>query len=183
MLNSPQQSIFDVNQSSDEFIPAGSPMRLWSLGVLFTIAITLIGARVAWVQTQLPDEYLRSLTSTTVEEEIIPARDGRILAESVVLATDVEQYEVQIHYRWLQQNPDPNWLRLQVRQRLSREERRDEQLVAGTEREVNNQREQMLLSLASTTNVPIEELKARCSRIEARVQKISSLVNRRRESW
>lgn len=181
MLNSPQQSIFDVSQPSDELIPAGSPMRLWSLGLLFTLAITIIGVRVAWVQTQLPGEYLKSLTSTTVEEEVIPARDGRVLAESVVLAADVEQYEVQLHYRWLQQNPDPNWLRLQVRQRLSGEERRDEQLVARTEQDITSQREQMLQSLASATNVPIEELKARCSRVETRVQKISNLVNRRRD--
>jgi penicillin-binding protein 2 len=181
MLNSPQQSIFDVSQPSDELIPAGSPMRMWSLGLLFTLAITIIGVRVAWVQTQLPGEYLKSLTSATVEEEVIPARDGRVLAESVILAADVEQYEVQLHYRWLQQNPDPNWLRLQVRQRLSRDERRDEQLVGRTEQEINSQREQVLQSLASATNVPTEELKARCSRIETRVQKISNLVNRRRD--
>lgn len=181
MLNSPRQTIFETDSPSDELIPAGSPMRLWSLGLVFTFAVIVVAGRVAWVQTQLPDEYLKSLTSTSVEEEVIPARDGRILAESVVLAADVEQYEVQLHYRWLQQKTDLNWLRLQVRQRLSRDERRDEQLVARTEQDIVGQRNQMLDALASATSVPIEELKARCSRVESRVQRISDLVNRRRD--
>lgn len=179
MLNSPHQSVFEMDQSADELIPAGSPFRLWGLGILFTIGVTIVGGRVLWVQTRLPEAYLSALNSTTTEEELIPARDGRILAESVVLAADVDQYQIQLHFRWLQQSVDPGWLKMQIRQRLSREERRDAELVRRTEQSVLEQRTKMLESLAMVTRVPLEELAARCLRVEARVQRISDSVNRR----
>jgi penicillin-binding protein 2 len=179
MLNSPQNSIFrDVNEH-EEFIAPGSSLRLWWIGAVFTVAAAVVGGRVAWVQTRLPDAYLESLTARTVEEEIIPARDGRILADSLVMAADLEQYEVQIHYRWLQKDVDSNWLKLQLRQKLSAEERRDAELVAATEREIQGARETAMESLSEATQVSSDELAARCERIEQRVRKISDSVNDR----
>ena len=74
---------------------------------MFLVACGVVFARVVWVQTQLQDEYLAALNSTTVEHELIPARDGRIVSEGGdVLATDVDQYSIQVHYRWLQDPVD-----------------------------------------------------------------------------
>jgi penicillin-binding protein 2 len=179
MLNTPHNTIFELTDKSEEFIAPGSTLRLWLIGALFSISAMIVLARVAWVQTQLPADYLESLTATTIEEELIPARDGRILTESVVLAADVEQYAVQIHYRWLQSSADPGWLKQQVRQRLTREERKETTLVAKSEQEILSRRDAVLRALSEATQVTSEELMARRDRIEDRVQKISDAVNLR----
>ncbi len=179
MLNTPHNSIFTQADEHDELIAPGSPLRLWLIGGLFSLAAIIVICRVAWVQTQLPDDYLSSLTVTTTEEELIPARDGRILAESVVLAADVEQYAIQIHFRWLQTVADPNWLKLQVRQHLSREERKDAELYSATEKSILKQRDEMLQAVAAVAQLLPEELTARQEQIEQRVQRISDSVNRR----
>jgi penicillin-binding protein 2 len=179
MHNTPHNTIFSDADEHGEFIAPGSSFRVWSIGVVFSIAAVVVISRVAWVQTQLPEEYLQSLSTTTVEDELLPARDGRILADAIVLATDVEQYSVEIHYRWLQTSADPNWLKLQIRQRLSREERRNQILVDRTEQHILSQRDAMLKDLCAAAQILPEELEARRERIEQQVQKIADSVNRR----
>ena len=179
MLNAPHNTVFAPAHERNELIAAGSSLRLWLIGGLFTGAAVVVMSRLAWVQTQLPADYLASLTVTTIEEELIPARDGRILADSTVLAADREQYVVQLHYRWLQKNTDPGWLKLQIRQRLSREERRDTTLLEKTEQQIRTEREASLQAVADATNTSLSEIIARCERIEQRIQRISDVVNRR----
>ena len=145
MLNSLQNSVFDADETaSTELVASESSLRLYAIGLLFLAAVILIVARVYWVQTQLPADYLTLLTATMVEEELIPARDGRILAGSTVLAANREQYVVQLHYRWLQKNADPGWMKLQIRQRLSREERRDTALLGKAGQQIRAERDAML---------------------------------------
>ncbi len=179
MLNTLNNSIFSTADERGEFIAPGSSLRLWLIGGLFTVAAVAVMSRLAWVQTQLPADYLASLTTTTVEEELIPARDGRILADSMVLAADREKYVVQLHYRWLQKTADPGWMKLQIRQRLSREERRDSALLEKTRQQIRAERDASLQAVADSTNTSLTELTARCERIEQRVQRISDSVNRR----
>ena len=179
MLNTPHNTIFTSANEHDEFIAPGSSLRLWWIGGVFTIAAAVVIGRVAWVQTQLPEAFLESLTTSIEDEELIPARDGRILAESLVLAADIEHFSVQIHYRWLQKDVDPNWLKLQVRQKLSREERRNSELVKSTEQQIIATREAMLEAVCDATGVLPKELTSRREQVEARVQKISDSVNRR----
>ena len=79
MLNSLQNSVFDANETaSSELIACDSSLRLNAIGLLFFAAIILILARVYWVQTQLPGKYLAALQVTSSEDELLPARDGRI---------------------------------------------------------------------------------------------------------
>ena len=179
MLNTPHNTIFATTDEHEEFIAPGSALRLWLIGGLFLLASCAVMARVAWVQTQLPETYLESLAVTFVEEEPIPARDGRILADTLVLAADIDQYAIQLHYRWLQKSADANWLKLLVRQRLSRDERKDPELVADTEHEILHQRDSMLSALCEATETLPDELNARRDRIEQRIQKISDSVNLR----
>ncbi len=180
MLNSLQNPIFDPeNAGSPEFIAVGSSLRLNGIGLFFVAAVLAILIRVYWVQTRLPARYLEALQVTSTEDEQLPARDGRILADSIVLASDVDVYGVEVHYRWLQHEMDAQWLKLQVRQRLSREERRDAELVARTEDQVHAERTALCDALAELTKIPSTELTARFSRIEERVQRISDAVNRR----
>ena len=183
MRNSLQNSVFDADETaSSELIASESSLRLNAVGLLFLVAVTVILARVYWVQTRLPGEYLAALQVTSSEDELLQARDGRILADSIVLASDVDVYSVEVHYRWLQNVIDPQWLRLQIRQRLSREERRDAALVSLIEDQIHAEREALRDALASVTKTPRSELTARFGNVEERVQRVSDAVNRRQMS-
>ena len=179
MLNTPHNTIFSSGEEHEEFIAPGSSLRLWLTGGLFTVAAAVILARVAWVQTQLPADYLESLTTTTVEDELLPARDGRILAESVVLAADVEHYAVQIHYRWLQQKPYLQWIAFQLRQRLSRTERRIPELVSKTEAKIVHEHQKLHENLRMLNVLSDAEYSARRNALEQRISKIADAVNER----
>ncbi|MEZ6033014.1 MAG: penicillin-binding transpeptidase domain-containing protein [Planctomycetaceae bacterium] len=182
MLNSLQTTIFDADVTSQsELISPGNSLRLYGGGLLFTAAVFVILVRVYWVQTQLPERYLLALRDTSTEEESLPARDGRILADSIVLASDVDVYSVEVHYRWLQSKVDPQWLRLRVRQRLSRDERRNPQLTARVEDEIRAEHDSLRNALAEIMRAPVTDVTARFRKVEERVQRISDAVNRRRE--
>jgi penicillin-binding protein 2 len=86
---------------------------------------------------------------------------------------------VQVHYRWLQREADSAWLRQQIRQVLSREERKDDALVQSTTETILGRREAMLQSLSDLVGLSLTELTARCRRIEQRVQRISDVINAR----
>jgi len=180
MLNSLQNPLFDTKDAaSPELIAAGNSLRINGIGLFFVAAVLAILARVYWVQTRLPARYLQALQVTSTEDEFIPARDGRILADSIVLASDVDVYGVEVHYRWLQHVIDPQWLKSQIRQRLSREERRDAELVAHAEDQVLAERTALRNALADLTQISSADLTARFTKVEVRVQKISDAVNHR----
>ena len=180
MLNSLQNPVFDTEcTESSGLIAAGNALRLNGILLFFVAAVLAILVRVYWVQTRLPGKYLVALQFTSTEDELLPARDGRILADSIVLASDVDVYSVEVHYRWLQEVIDPQWLRFQIRERLSRDERRDVHLVTKVENQIGVERTSLREALAEVTQIPAAELAARFYKVEERVQRISDAVNRR----
>ena len=175
MRNSLRHPLFHGDPDS-QTVQSALPVRVPAAVLIF--ALILILARVAWVQSQLPDEYLQALVATTTEEEILPARNGQIQADATVLARDEDQWTLQIHYRWLEQQPEPTWLKQQLRQRLSRDERRDESLVRSTEQKILNERLLMLQAVSRATGISAEEIETRRRQIETRVRGIIERVNR-----
>ena len=115
MRNSLRHPLFHDSGKAPE---SRDGLRIRLPAVVLTLAMLCVLARVAWVQSRLPAEYLQALAATTTEDEILPARNGQILADATVLARDEDRWALQIHYRWLEQNPEPTWLRQQLRQRL-----------------------------------------------------------------
>ncbi|MBL8811357.1 MAG: hypothetical protein JNM43_14390, partial [Planctomycetaceae bacterium] len=181
MLNSLQHPDFSNDAEGSDLSSRRQTWRIWLPGVVFIVMAALVLARVAWIQTRLPQEYMAALTETTVEEEILPARDGRILAGATVVAEDRELYELQVHYRWLEKDINDQWLRRQIRDRLSRDERKDESLVQRTEQTLLDEKESMLQAVCDLTQTPRTELDARRVRIEQQVRRIIESVNRRAE--
>lgn len=179
MLNSLRHPDFHLQPDGGNESPRRQRWRIWLPGVLFLLMAIVVLFRVAWIQTRLPQEYLSALTETTVEEEVLPARDGRILAGATVVAEDKELYELQIHYRWLESEQNELWLKRQIRERLSRDERKDAVLVQRTEETILSEKERMLKSICELTQTPRSELDARRQRIEQKVQRIIESVNRR----
>lgn len=179
MRNSLLPAIFSGPDFARGPLASGSPLRLILLGGVFVVAAASVLWRTAQIQAGYSGAWLSSLRATSVEEEWLPARDGRILADSQVLAEDVDLSDVRVHYRWLQAEADPNWVKLQLRQRLTREERRDPDRVRAAEEQLRDEREQLLQTLADTTRVPLSELLARRDRIDAQVMRLQQAVNQR----
>ena len=61
-------------------------------------------------------EAFRRQAARAIETTVpLPARRGRILdRRGAVLADDRTVESVAVHYRWLEQPPDPRWLRSMV---------------------------------------------------------------------
>ena len=67
---------------------------------------------------------------TTESFETIPSRDGRIVSiDGRVLAMDVERFDLQVHYRWLEEPPNERWLKQQALTLLKPLERRQKEKV------------------------------------------------------
>lgn len=179
MLNQPAHTAFDVE--SAETIDLGSAGRFRLLLAVFCLAVAIVLGRVGWVQSQLQGAYLEALDVTTTEYELIPARDGRIVTDSGVLAVDEDLYSVEVHYRWLEQPVDGNWLSRSVRSRLTREERKDEQLVAEVRDSVQQQRAQLWEQLREVAAISDDRLDHSRQRIQDRVERIAADVNRRHQ--
>lgn len=166
---------------SESLIDPPSGFRFAVLAMGFVAAAVVVLGRIGWVQGKLPERYLSALNATTVDYEEIPARDGRILTESSeVLASDVDQFSIEVHYRWLQEPVNSEWLQRQIRARLSRSERRDQQLVAAEEERLLTQRTQLWMSLAQVANISSEQLSETRQQIQRKVQRIADSVNQRR---
>jgi penicillin-binding protein 2 len=79
-------------------------LRLLVLFVAVVLPVTAIVGRLAYVQTALADRFLADWDRTQETQQPIPARDGRILtADGQVLACDELQFDLAVHYRWLEE--------------------------------------------------------------------------------
>lgn len=178
MLNQPLNPVFD--RLSDDIVDPGSISRFRFLFTVFCLVAAVIVARIAWVQSQLAEDYLDVLNVTTTDYEIIPARDGRILADSAVLAADEDLYSVEVHYRWLEEPVSEDWVSRHVRSVLTREERRDSELSARVRASRLQQRADLWRQLSQISAVSDGSLNETRRRIQNRVQRIAADVERRR---
>jgi len=157
-------------------------VRLAALFCLVTLAAVAIGVRLVDVQTRLGPEYSSEFEKTSERFEPIATHDGRILsADGQVLAEDVEQFSLSVHYRWLEDPPDPAWLRQQALSRLDRAARRNPQRVAGEEAALLSRRQELwnrLESMGSDGGQAIANTRRRAQR---RVEHIYQTVLTRRD--
>ncbi|MGQ0633203.1 MAG: penicillin-binding transpeptidase domain-containing protein [Planctomycetaceae bacterium] len=148
-------------------------LRLGVLFGLFTVAAVAVAVRLAHVQTSLGPRVVAEFSRTFEKREPIVSRDGRILsADGQVLAEDVEQHALSIHFRWLEEPPDPAWLRQQALSRLDRASRRNRDLVTKEESAVLARRTALWSRLAQLVNVPESELLHRRRDVQTRVERI-----------
>lgn len=177
MRNQPTHSAFDDSVGEDT-APA-STIRLHLLACIFCVGAGVILTRYGWVQSQLQAGYLEALNVTTTEYELLPARDGRILADGTVLAADEDLYSVEIHYRWLEEPASHSWLNRHVRSQLTTTERKDPTLVNEVRQARLQQRNALWRRLDEISSVNGTDLSERRQRIQQRVERIADDVNRR----
>lgn len=157
-------------------------LRLLVLFVAVVLPVTAIVGRLAYVQTALADRFLADWDRTQETQQPIPARDGRILtADGQVLACDELQFDLAVHYRWLEEPVDDAWLAQQARSRLRPADRRDRDRLAAARAAVLSDREALWSALAAATGVSRNEFRQRCRRVQTRVERVYQYVSRLQE--
>jgi penicillin-binding protein 2 len=184
MLNQGVNPYLSAGESADRLDIDGATRpraRLACLFVLMFLALATIAARYVQVQSTLLSSTIAEFERTTERRESIPTHDGRILSgDGQVLAHDRDVYGVAVHYRWLEEPPDPLWLKGQSLARLDRAERRDPAKVAAQTERVLTERESLLRELTRISGKSRRELDANRARIQQRVERIYSTVAERR---
>ncbi|MGH7202245.1 MAG: penicillin-binding transpeptidase domain-containing protein, partial [Planctomycetaceae bacterium] len=156
--------------------------RLAWLLSLIALPLVIIALRLAHLQVLLPESFVVEFDRTTADLEPIPCPDSRILAaDGRVLAEDVRQFEVLVHYRWLEEPADAAWLRKQALRRLTPHERRDRDRIERAERRVLAERDAMWRRLAEQTGTSEAALTEDRDRIQHRVERIVAHVERARD--
>ncbi len=164
-------------------VDAAPRARLGMLYVAFVIPVLLIGLRLVWLQVIIPDRFIEVWNKTTETFETLPATDGRILSsDGQVLAFDQPRYSIQVHYRWLEDPVNADWLQARARERLPRSERKQAQRIAEAQTEILREREQLWLALAALTGHSPEQLTQRRQAIQRQIEAMSHSVHARREA-
>ena len=144
------------------------------------LALGAIAVRLAFVETHLAGTYAKEFNREIERWEPIPSHDGRIIAaDGEVLAEDQRLFGLTVHYRWLEDPPDPSWLKAQALARLDRAQRRDPQRVAGERAKILELRSALWDRLARTTGLDLDSLAVRRREIQRRVEHIYDLVDQR----
>ena len=108
---------------------------------------------------------------------------GRLLARSgTVLAHDRKVLALAVHYRHLEEPPDPAWLRAAARARLPKSERKDPRRLAEEEARLRAERAELARRLAPLCGLSSEAWSGRTRQIQDRVRAIAENVNRRRRT-
>ena len=186
MRNRPS-SIFDSGSARDGGsafdVDAEPGMRLWWLFVAMTLPLLVVAGRLIHLQGFVAEGFAVETRHDVESLEPIPTRNGRILAsDGTVLALDDERHQLLVHFRWLEEPPNEDWLRHEALSRLSRSERRDKTKVEQAKTEVLARREELWRSLAELTEQRSEKLAEQRNRVQQRVERIFRLVDERRES-
>lgn len=168
-------------ESSDWTLEQRPALRMAVLFAAILLAVCAIAARLTYVETQLTESFAGEFHREIERFESIPSHDGRIIAaDGEVLAEDQQLFGLTVHYRWLEEPPDPAWLKAQALAlaRLDRANRRDPQRVAGEQARVLELRSQLWQRLASVAHLDLDELAVKRREIQRQVEHIYGLVDK-----
>jgi len=157
-------------------------LRTWLLGVLLATGLVGVLYRLTDLKANHQGDYLANANPITKRSEPIAAVDGRIYSsDGVLLAYDHQQFDIAVHYRWLESPPDARWLK----SRLSYVR---EHFPAGTKALDDAAVTEMILQdrldlwsrLARAGGLTAEEFEERRVEIQEQVEKIANVVNEKR---
>ena len=158
-----------------------STRRLRICLIAFPLLLAIVFGRMVQLEVSQGAAFRSEAGRPLTRGRSLPGVRGRILArDGTVLAYDKKIPGVAVNYRFLEEPPDPDWLRRTARSRLSPNQRKDPRSVAVAEAEVRRQRSETARRLARLTGTPLDEWNRRARRVQARVERIAESVNRRR---
>ncbi|MCR9230705.1 MAG: penicillin-binding transpeptidase domain-containing protein [bacterium] len=155
-------------------------VRVFLLGLILVVPLLAVSGRLLFIQMMNAEHFYSQFGKTTESFESIPSRDGRIVSiDGRVLALDVERFDLQAHYRWLEEPPNPRWLKQQALTLLEPVERRNREKVEAAQEKVLARRQQLWDELAQVMKTSSEELQTSCRNVQQRVETIIESVNER----
>lgn len=175
----------DLSSDSDAFghsfqVDRLPGFRVFLLGLILIAPLLAVSGRLLFIQFMNAEHFYSRFGQTTESYETIPSRDGRIVSiDGRVLALDVERFDLQAHYRWLEEPPNERWLKQQALTMLEPADRRDKDKVEAAKNKVLARREQLWDELALVMRSSSEELVESRQQIQMRVEKIIESVNQR----
>ena len=186
MLNRPgnilSESELGPGLRDDYGLDRNPGVRLLGLFVLIAGPLLVICGKLATLQAFQSEDFIAGFESRVTETfKPIETTDGRILIDGRELARDVATYELKVHYRWLEEPADGLWLRARARERLSKEERSDRDLIDAAQQEVLAERQRMWARLAEAIGVSEEKFASQRSTTQERVERIVKLVEENRD--
>jgi penicillin-binding protein 2 len=156
--------------------------RLWVCLIGFGLLLGMVLTRAAWIEATEGAAFRAEAARPLLRHRSLPAARGRIVArDGAVLAHDQNIRVLAVRYRYLDEPPNPAWLRSMARSRLTRAERKETARVAAEEAAVLGERRELAARLATLCGVTPAEWNARAARVQARVERIAEEVNRRRQ--
>lgn len=172
----------DSQQASRWDADRAPRLRLVLLWLGMIVPLIVVAARMMQLQVALRADFTSGFEQTYEVREEIPARDGRILAaDGSVLAGEIERYELQVHFRLIQEPADASWLRREASKQLNRLERRDKKLVAAEVERVQQRRDELWSRLNLLTEQSAEQSTVARQAVQQRVAQTKQAVVRQRE--
>ncbi len=157
-------------------------LRLVFIYAAMVLPLVVTFGRLIQLQTLTPDVFIRDVDRITTTESSLVSRDGRIFAsDGQLLAYDSERYDLLVHYRWLEEPPNPRWLRQQAYSRLDHSLRRTSAAVIASEQQVLRQRNRMWELLATVTGRNTDEIATARQEIQSRIERMIEHIEYRRK--
>ncbi len=154
-------------------------LRLLVLFVMAVLPVVAIVGRLAHLKIALVDRFTADWDRPREVEEPVPSHDGRILtADGRVLACDEPQFDLAVHYRWLEEPADDAWLTQQARTKLKPRDRRNRDKLAAARATVLEEREALWSALVAATGVSRDEFRTRGRDVQTRVERVYEYVSR-----
>ncbi|QDT40540.1 Penicillin-binding protein A [Gimesia alba] len=155
-------------------------VRVFLLGLILIAPLLAVSGRLLFIQMMNAEHFYSQFGRTTESFETIPSRDGRIVSlDGRVLAMDVERFDLQAHYRWLEEPPNKRWLKQQALMLLEPVDRRKQDQVEAAKEQVLARRQQLWDELALVMHSTSDELAESRQQIQQRVETIIESVNQR----
>lgn len=160
----------------------GPSGRLGWLLAGFLALSSLVLARIVSLEIFYGDAYRRQAAKPIERSLPLAAKRGRILArDGAVLAYDREVASLAIHYRYLEEPPNPRWLERTARARLPAAQRTAANIAAEREQVVAD-RTHLHRRLAELCGLTVEQFHARTAKIERRVRRTAQRVRELRRA-
>jgi len=157
-----------------------SRRRMAVLAALFFVGLAAVFVRIVQLEACYGAAFRDEAAQPLSRRVSLPAVRGRILSsDGVVLACDRELPALAVHYRWLEEPPDPAWLKQLARARLPAGQRTSAAL-AQSQQQVLADRAAIRTRLCSLCGVDESQFRRRAQQVQVRVERIVASVNRRR---
>lgn len=155
-------------------------MRICLVG--FVILLLAVFGRAVTLEVTQGAAFRAVVVQPPQRQIPLPGIRGRILArDGTVLAEDKKILALSVQYRYLEEPPDPRWLRQMARKRLPKAQRRDLARVAAEEAHLQLERADLRSRLALLCGLSVDEWSRRAGEIQTRVERIAAHANRRRQ--